>query len=145
MYHTSWYVCQMDRHTAIERIHAALESEATETVNTSMRIPASLRDAATLAVDELGAAVSTTALTVDALRHALEAIAVQGALDHHYALHTTARPSLGELGVAAALLDGHPLANRPDLLHQAAIEIQTQRPLADADDVLLWAEARQYS
>lgn len=107
-----------------------------------MRIPESLRDAAALAVEHLHVAQSTTALTADALRSRLEAIVLQAALDSHYRENPRTRPSLGDLAVAAAELEGHPLATRPDLLRRAAEEVVRTHPEADADDVLLWAEAQ---
>ena len=127
---------------AIDRINRLLDSSEEETTNTSMRLPVTLRDAAALAVRELGVASSTTALTATALRAMLEAVVMQAVLDAHYGQHPQARPSLAELAIAAAELDGHPLAGRPDLLCQAADEIIRTRPDADADDVVLWAEAR---
>jgi len=107
-----------------------------------MRIPESLRDAAALAVEHLHVAQSTTALTADALRSRLEAIVLQAALDSHYRQNPRARPSLGDLAVAAAELDAHPLAARPELLRSAADAVVATHPEADADDVLLWAEAQ---
>ena len=106
-----------------------------------MRLPVALREAAALAVEHLAVAESTTALTVGALRNALEAAVAQAALDRHYADHPHLRPSLAELAVAAAEQDGHPLAAAPELLARAADEIVRRHPDADADDVLLWAEA----
>jgi hypothetical protein len=67
---------------------------------------------------------------------------MQVALDEHYARHPQARPDLGDLAVAAAELDGHPLAAEPERLRQAAAEIARHHPGASPDDVLLWAEAR---
>jgi len=127
---------------AIDRITKLLDSPSEETTNTSMRLPNALRDAAALAVRDLGAASSTTALTSAALRATLEAIVMQAVLDAHYEQHPEARPSLAELAIAAAELDGHSLAARPELLRRAAAEIARIHPYADADDVLLWAEAR---
>jgi hypothetical protein len=132
----------MDSAKAIDRINVLLDSADPNTTNTSMRIPTALRDAAALAVDELGAAPSTTALTTTALRSALEAVVMQAALDRHYDQHPTARPTLADLAIAAAELDGHPLAKRPGVLRKAAAEIIGRHPDAHADDVLLWAEAR---
>jgi hypothetical protein len=127
---------------AVERISGLLDAGGTETSNTSMRIPTSLREAAALAVSELGAAPSATALTTAALRAALEAIVMQAVLDEHYEQHPQARPDLGDLAIAAAQLDGHPLASEPQRLRQAAAEIGRNHPGASPDDVLLWAEAR---
>jgi len=126
----------------VGRINALLDTQDDRTVGTSMRIPEALRDAAALAVEHLHVAQSTTALTADALRSRLEAIVVQAALDSHYRANPGARPSLGDLAAAAAELDGHPLAAQPDLLRRAAEEIVRAHPDADADDVLLWAEAQ---
>ena len=125
----------------IGKINELLDVEDASTVGTSMRLPPSLREAASLAVEELRVARSTTALAADALRSRLEAIVMQAALDEHYAAHPAARPSLADLAVAAAELDGHPLASRPEVLRRAAGAIVEQHPNADADDVLLWAEA----
>lgn len=132
----------MKKERAIEQISRLLDSADPETTNTSMRLPVALREAATVAVRELGAAPSTTALTSAALRTMLEAILMQAVLDTHYREHPETRPSLAELAIAAAELDGHSLAGQPERLGQAAEEIVASHPDADADDVLLWAEAR---
>jgi len=130
------------RRDVISRIGSLLDEQDDRTVGTSMRIPESLRDAAALAVEHLHVAQSTTALTADALRSRLEAIVLQAALDSHYRENPRARPSLGDLAVAAAELGSHPLASRPDVLRRAAEEVVQTHPDADADDVLLWAEAQ---
>lgn len=135
----------MKRATVIAKISELLDADDVRTVGTSMRMPPSLRDAAALAVEELHVARSTTALAADALRSRLEAIVMQAALDDHYRAHPTTKPSLGELAIAAAELDGHPLARSPDVLRRAAKAIIVHRPSADADDVLLWAEAQTYA
>ena len=140
-----WYTRHMNTSKTIEQISRLLDSRELETSNTSMRIPTSLRDAAALAVRELGVASSATALTAAALRATLEAVVMQAVLDDHYEQYPQARPSLGDLTVAAAELDGHPMASKPGLLHQAAAEIIEQHPDASADEVLLWAEARALS
>ncbi len=126
---------------ALARIAELLEQTGDETVNTSMRLPAALREAAALAVRELGVSASTTTLTADALRARLEAIVTEAALEAHYQAHPEARPSLAELAIAAAELDGNPLARQPKLIRRAAAAIVKSHPEADADDVLLWAEA----
>ena len=132
----------MERQAAIERLSELLDDDELETSNTSMRIPTVLKDAAALAVSELGIAPSATALTTAALRATLEAAVMQAALDDHYERHPQVRPDLGDLAIAAAELDGHPLAGQPKRLRQAAAEITANRPDASPDDVLLWAEAR---
>ena len=100
----------MEASAVIGRISELLDGSGLETSNTSMRIPTALRDAAALAVRELGVAPSTTALTAAALRATLEAVVMQAALDEHYDRYPGSRPGLGDLAVAAAELDGHPLA-----------------------------------
>jgi hypothetical protein len=129
---------------AVEQISRLLDDPGRETSNTSMRIPTSLRDAAALAVAELGVAPTTTAFTAAALRSNLEAVVMQAALNEHFEQHPEARPDLGDLAVAAAEIDGHPLAGVPESLHRAAAEIVETHPFANADDVLLWAEARTF-
>src|SRR5580693_3307754 len=132
----------MESWVVIERISELLDGGGLETSNTSMRIPTALRDAAALAVRELGVAPSATALTTAALRAALESVVMQAALEDHYEQHPQARPDLGDLAIAAAELDGHALAGQPERLRQAAAEIARNHPDASPDDVLLWAEAR---
>lgn len=134
-----WYIAVMD---VLQRISELLDRNDGDTVGTSMRIPTALRDAAATAVAELGVAPSTTALATDALRSRLEAILVEAALAAHYQEHPGARPSLAELAIAAAELDGNPLAATPELICAAADEVVARYPGADADDVLLWAEAK---
>jgi hypothetical protein len=132
----------MNLPAVVERMSELLDDAGVETSNTSMRIPTALRAAAALAVSELGVAPSATALTTAALRAALEAAMMQAVLDDHYEHHPQARPDLGDLAIAAAELDGHPLAAQPERLRQAAAEIAAKHPGASPDDVLLWAEAR---
>src|SRR5207302_3062010 len=100
----TWYSRTVQRARVIEAINHLLDNRGPETSNTSMRIPTALRDAAALAVRELGVAPSATALTAAALRATLEAAVMQAALDDHYERHPDARPSLGDLAVAAAEL-----------------------------------------
>jgi hypothetical protein len=140
-----WYSWLMETSAAIERISGLLDSPEPGTSNTSMRIPTTLRDAAAVAVSELGVAPSATALTSAALRAALEAVVLQAVLDDHYQRHPQARPDLGDLAVAAAELDGHHLAAEPERLRRAAAEITRAHPGAGPDDVLLWAEARAFA
>ncbi len=141
----TWYTWFMEASAAIDRISALLDQGGQETSNTSMRIPVALRDAAALAVRELGVAPSATALTTAALRATLEAVVMQAVLDNHYEHHRQARPDLGDLAVAAAEIDGHPLAREPERLRLAAAEIAVRHPAATPDDVLLWAEARAFA
>ncbi len=133
----------MEVSEALQRIIALLDAPSEATVNTSMRLPAALRDAATLAVDVLGVAASTTTLTASALRIALETAVMEAALNEHFRIHPDARPSLAEVALALASHDSSPLADQPDLLERAAAELTARHPDADADDVLLWAEAQQ--
>jgi hypothetical protein len=133
------------RTSAIARIEALLDDTDSPSVGTSMRLPAALRDAAAIAANDLGLARSATELTADALRARLEAAVMQAALDDHYRHHPGSRATLAELAVAAAELDGHPLAEHPDVLRAAAAAIVEHRPDADADDVILWAEATAHS
>ena len=128
--------------SAIDQIIELLGSAETETANTSMRIPTALREAAAIAVSDLGIAPSTTALTTGALRATLEAVVMQAVLDQHYQEHPGARPNLADLAIATAELDGHPLASDPSRIRQAAAQIVTLHPDADAHAVLLWAEAQ---
>lgn len=132
----------MDALEALDEMNRLLDNTDGDTVNTSMRLPVALRDAAALAVAQFGAAPSTTTMTSAALRHALEALAMETALRLHYGQHPAAKPTLGEVALALAAQDGSPLADQPDLIARAAEAVVARRADADADDVLLWAEAQ---
>lgn len=139
-----WYIVRMGAADAIERISQLLDGDMTETSNTSMRIPTALREAAALAANELKVAPSATALTTMALRATLEAAVMRAALDDHYAEHPEARPDLADIAIAAAEIDGNPLAAHPELIRRAAAEIAATHPDPEPEDVLLWAEARAF-
>ena len=129
----------------IAQIGDFLDSPALAAADRSTRIPAALRHAAALAVSELGVAPSAVALSSTALRATLEGLVMQAILDDHYERYPDSRPSLGELAIATAEVDGHPLAEEPERLSQAAGEIVSKRSDASPEDVLLWAEARAYT
>lgn len=132
----------MDERAAFDELNRLLDADETATVNTSMRLTVSLRDAALLAVEHLNAAPSATAMAASALRQSLETFAMETALRLHYQEQPHARPTLAEVALALAAQDGSPLADRPDLLAAAASAVIERHPDADADDVLLWAEAQ---
>jgi len=139
-----WYIEHMGAADAIERISQLLDSDMTETSNTSMRIPTALREAAALAARELKVAPSATALTTMALRATLEAAVMRAALDDHYAQYPEARPDLADIAIAAAEIDGNPLAADPERIRRAAAEMAATHPDPEPEDVLLWAEARAF-
>lgn len=107
-------------HLLLDLLDAADE----DTVGTSVRLPVALRDAAAVATG-MGLATSTTELTVQGLRAVLEAAAQRAVLDAHHRRHPGARPDLAEIALAAAAIDGHPLADRPDLVRQAAAGVRS--------------------
>lgn len=137
-----WYSPGVDDLTTLDEINRLLDTDDDATVNTSMRLPVALRDAAALAVERLGASPSTTTMTAMALRQALETLVMETALRLHYEQHPEARPSLAEVALALAAQDGSPLAERADLIEAAAGAVVVRHPDADGDDVLLWAEAQ---
>ena len=132
-------------YATIDRINELLDSTDQETVNTSMRIPKPLREAAALAVSELGVAPSATVIAANALRTLLEAVVVEAVLERHFEEYPELRPTLADLAIAAAEIDGHPLAEQPELIRRAAAEIEQRHPDAYPEDVLLWAEARDFT
>jgi hypothetical protein len=67
---------------------------------------------------------------------------MQAVLDRHYQEYPESRPTLADLAIAAAEIDGHPLAANPGLISRSAAEVQQRHPGASPEDVLLWAEAR---
>ena len=124
----------------LERLFTLLDRLDDETVVTSVRQPAALREAVKVAVG-LGLDATSNDVAVRALRERIEAFAQRLALDAHYAAHPHARPSLAAMALAAARLDGDPLADQPDLLARSAREVAALRPAPSADDVLLYAAA----
>lgn len=126
----------MDRR--LKQLLDLLDTPGADTVNTSVRLPAALRDAAALAA-AMGLAGSTTELTVRGLRDTLEAFAQRAVLDAHYRAHPATRPDLAEVALATAELDGNPLAERPDLIRRAADAVSQLKHDPDPDDVLLYA------
>ncbi len=120
------------------RLLDLLDATEGETVGTSVRLPVVLRDAAVVAA-EMGLAGSTTELTVRGLRDLLEAAVQRAVLDAHYEVHPEARPDLAEVALATAQLDGHPLAQRSDLVRRAAAEIVTVIDDPTPDEVLSYA------
>ncbi len=126
----------------LDEINRLLDADGDATVNTSMRLPSALREAAALAVRHLGVADSTTSLTAAALRRLLETTVMEAALEAHFVQHPHTRPSLAEVALALASQDGSPLAERPELIERAAAQVLARHADADADDVLLWAEAQ---
>jgi hypothetical protein len=135
-WYAPWYGVEVDKR--LKRLLDLLDAAAGETVNTSVRLPVSLRDAAALVAD-MGLAASTTELTVRGLRDTLEAYAQRAVLDAHYRAHPEARPTLAEVARAAAELDGNPLAYRPDLIDRAADAVAALKDDPGPDDVLLYA------
>ncbi len=135
-WYASWYSRRMD--SRLERLLDLLDGTPADTVGTSVRLPGNLRDAAVLAT-ELGLVASTTELTVRGLRDALEAFAQRAVLDAHYRTDPGARPTLAEIALAAAEVDGNPLAAKPDLVRRAAGEVGLVKDNAGPDDVLLYA------
>jgi hypothetical protein len=126
----------MDPH--LEQLLHLLDSVSSDTTGTSVRLPANLRDAATLAA-QLGLIGSTSELAIRGIRDALEALAQRAILDAHYRAHPGVQPDLGEIALATAQLDANPLAQRPDLVLRAAKEIDRVKQDATPDDVLLYA------
>ncbi len=109
-----------------------------DSIVTSVRMPAKLRDALSTAVD-LGFVASVNETLVDAARERLEVFAQQLAIERIYSKDPTARPSLAERAKASAALDGDPIADHPDLIERAAHE------MADDDGDPSPGEVRAYA
>ncbi len=122
------------------RLFEALERLDSDerTVVTSVRQPVALREALTAAV-AAGMDVTANEAVVAAVRERIGAFAQRLALDLHYQRVPSARPSLVEVALAAARLDVDPLAGDEPLLRRAADEVVSEKPDADADDVLVYA------
>jgi hypothetical protein len=136
VWYRPWYLAGMDER--LRQLLDLLDAADRETVGTSVRVPANLRDAAALAA-EMGLAASTTALTVRGLRDALEAFVQRAVLDAHYDAYPDARPDLADVALATAEIDGNPLAARPEIVRRAAAEIGSVKDDPTPDDVLVYA------
>lgn len=136
LWYTWWYGAVVDERLA--RLLDLLDAADGDSVGTSIRMPVALREAAVIAA-EAGLIGSTTEVVVRGLRDALEAVAQRAVLDAHYAEHPAARPDLAEIALATAELDGHPLADRPDLVRRAAIELVEIVDDPTPDEVLGYA------
>jgi hypothetical protein len=121
-----------------ERFLELLNNGDPATVGTSIRIPITLRDAAALATS-MGLTASLTEMAVDALRNRLEVIGMRMALDDEYREHPELRPSLAEVALASAELDGNPIAARVDLLERAAADLAATLDRPGPDDVVMYA------
>lgn len=106
----------------------------------STRLPEALHDAVRAAVS-LGMDVSANDAMSQALRDRVEAFSQRLSVESHIRRHPTARSSLADRAMAAARLDGDPLADQPELLAQAAKEVHERWPEATGDDVLVYASA----
>ncbi len=127
----------------VDELLAILDGlDDSESTVTSFRQPAALRDAVRLAV-ELGLAGSPNEVAVEAVRDRVEAFAHFLALEEHFTAHPHTRPTLGDLAIAAAELDGHPLADHQEFLRHCADEVAGIRPDANGEDVLLYAAGRR--
>lgn len=102
----------------LEQISALLANEDDSTVNTSMRLPATLREAAALATEHLGLAPSTTAYTAQLLRSGIEASLLAAVLEAHYEDLPSDRPSLAEITLGVAEIDGNPSPTGPTSLRK---------------------------
>src|SRR5438105_14028909 len=128
-----------ERQQKVDRLFELLDRFDTDaTVVTSVRQPAALREAVKVAV-ALGLDPTPNDAAVVALRDRVETFAQRLALDAHYAAHPALRPTLAQRALAAARLDGDPLADDPELLARAAAAVTRRRAGAGADDVLLYA------
>jgi hypothetical protein len=114
------------------------QAAGTDSVVTSMRMPAALRQALMVAV-ELGMDAHANEAANRALRARLEAFVERQGLEQHYRRNPGSRPSLAAVGQALAELDHDSLADQPELIEQASREVVVAKPDADGDDVLLWA------
>lgn len=124
---------------AVDKLLGLLDGlDSSATTVTSVRQPAALREAVKLAV-QLGMDANTNDATVHAVRDRVETFAQHLALEAHFRRHPHARPSLAELALAAAQLDGHPLAGDERLLRTAAAELGPSQPGATGADVLIYA------
>ena len=117
-----------------------LLDEPDESVVTSVRVPQGLRQAAAV-LQRAGLISSWNELLVQGARDRVEAVAHRAGLDAHYAEHPQLRPGVAEVALALARMDASDLADQPELIEQAAVELTALRPDATGDDVLTYATA----
>jgi hypothetical protein len=110
-----------------------------DTVSTSVRQPAALREALRLAVS-MGMSESVNQATNQAVLERLEIFTRGLGLEVQFREHPEARPSLAEVAMSLAQMDENPLAQQPEIIEAAAGEVQKHWPDADGDNVLVWAQ-----
>jgi len=135
LWYITWYVAVVAG-DPLDRLADLLASPSDDTAGTSVRLPANLRAAATVAA-EMGYATSIAELSVRGLRDVLEAIALRAALDAHYAEHPGVRPSLVEVALAAAEMDGVVIS--VEEAERAASWLESQGRTPTPDEVVLVA------
>jgi hypothetical protein len=86
--------------------------------------------------------LNTSTPLVVTLRQEVETAVMAATLRVHYEQHHDAEPTLGDVALALAFQDGSPLADRPDLIADAAREVAARQPDGDPDDVILLAASR---
>jgi hypothetical protein len=94
---------------------------------TSLRLPAEIHAAATVAT-ELGMDPSLTAATGQALLERVHQFARQQALAGHFATYPADRPSLAAVVSRRVDGTGHPAAARPDLVADVAGWLEAREP-----------------
>lgn len=122
----------------LDKLLDLLATKDDDAVGTSVRIPRNLRDAAQLAA-ELGLADTVTSLAISNLRTRLEGIAQLAVLEELYTEHPELRPTLAQVALGLAEMDGNPLADHPDLIERAAQHFAGRNLPAEPDDLLNYA------
>lgn len=125
----------------VDRVAELLDSTDDSTVNTSMRLPSALRDAAALAVEQWSVSPSATTLAALGMRQVIETALMAAALEADYQAFPADRPSLVDVADALAAQEGSPVAGHRGLLELAHGQLLARRPLGDAHDLVVWAEA----
>jgi hypothetical protein len=124
----------------LDRLNELLDrAQGGDTVVTSVRQPAALREALKLAV-EMGMGETVNEVTNQALLDRLETFSMGVGLEVHNREHPERRPSLAGIALAHAELDHSPLAHRPELIEAAAREVEEHDPDADGEIVVFWAQ-----
>ena len=111
-------------------------------VSVTVNVPMNLRDAAAIAVDELGSGDSIADLMIKALREYLETVVVIEMLDEDLELEVNPEPPLAEATLSLAQQLRSPFACDLNEIFVAANEVVRILPQATPSHVLLWLQAQ---
>jgi hypothetical protein len=115
-----------DWNALLDALHD-VEEDAAPSRATSIRLPAPVHRAATLAID-LGMDESFTAATTRALLDRIHAFVRDQSLAEHFSAYPADRPRLADIGLRRVSGTDHPAAGHPDLVEEVSSWVERRHP-----------------